>query len=63
MTIQILINELNSNTRKTKLVYDFLSTFTQISSWNGDVVWSGRLRDLTFNELQLEIIPSLLEME
>lgn len=63
MTIKNLVIILDCDTRGTKLVYDFRSKFTQISTQNGNTVWSGRLVDLKEDELQFEVIPMILEDE
>ena len=63
MTIEQLVKELKSDTQKTKLIYDFHSKFLQISTWKGDVIWSGQITDLKHDELCFEVIPTLLESE
>ena len=63
MKIEDLISELQSSTERTKLIYDFKSKYTEISDRFGNVIWSGLLRDLEIDELQLDVIPLLLEVE
>ena len=63
MTIYKLTLELAVNTTAPKMIHDFKSGFTQISSKDSETIWSGNIKDLGMDELHNEVIPSILEKE
>lgn len=59
MSIVRLVRILNENGVTAKLVFDFKSQFVQISTQTNETVWSGRLSDLTEEEVYYELLSEL----
>ena len=60
MNITRLVRMLKESETKARIIHDFGTKFTQIDSQSNDVIWSGRVQDLEEDEVNFEIIPTLM---
>jgi len=63
MKLSKIIEILEEQTLRAKIVWDQSSGFLQISTSKNEIVWSGKNTDLDSEELYFEIIPVILEAE
>lgn len=60
MNITRLVRMLKESDTKARIIHDFGTKFTQIYNPSSEVVWSGSVLDLEEDEVNFEIIPTLM---